>query len=61
MTEEENKLKVLVVDDVGQNVSVVNEILKPYYKIMVALNGEKALSISQSDNPPDIILLDIMT
>jgi class 3 adenylate cyclase len=60
MTEEENKLKVLVVDDVGQNVSVVNEILKPYYKIMVALNGEKALSISQSDNPPDIILLDIM-
>ncbi len=60
MTEDDKKLKVLVVDDVGQNVSVVNGILKPYYKIMVALNGEKALSISQSDNPPDIILLDIM-
>ena len=30
------------------------------YKIKVALNGEKALKIAGSDNPPDIILLDIM-
>ena len=30
------------------------------YKIKVALNGEKALKIAGSENPPDIILLDIV-
>ncbi len=60
MTESEKKQRILVVDDIGQNISVVNEILKPYYTIMVALNGQKALSIANSDTPPDLILLDIM-
>ncbi len=60
MTEEEKKERILVVDDIAQNISVVNEILKSYYKIMAAVSGEKALAIAQSDNPPDLILLDIM-
>jgi two-component system sensor histidine kinase ChiS len=60
MTESEKKQRVLVVDDIGQNISVVNEILKPYYTIMAALDGEKALAIANSDNPPDLILLDVM-
>jgi two-component system sensor histidine kinase ChiS len=60
MTESEKKQRVLVVDDIGQNISVVNEILKPYYTIMAALDGEKALAIAHSDRPPDLILLDVM-
>jgi two-component system sensor histidine kinase ChiS len=60
MTENEKKQRILVVDDIGQNISVINEILKPYYTVMAALDGEKALAIANSDNPPDLILLDVM-
>jgi putative two-component system response regulator len=35
-------------------------LLKDDYKVKVANGGEKALKIAQSDNPPDLILLDIM-
>jgi len=51
---------VLVVDDVPENITLMTGILSDFYQVKVALNGRKALSISQSDNPPDIILLDIM-
>jgi len=60
MTENEKKPRVLAVDDVKENISALNRMLRPYYTIMGAQNGEKALSLSQSDNPPDIILLDVM-
>jgi putative two-component system response regulator len=53
-------LKVLIVDDTPENIDVLGEILKPYYKRSVALNGEKALAIAQSASPPDLVLLDIM-
>ncbi len=36
------------------------ELLKDSYVVKVANNGEKALKIAQSANPPDLILLDIM-
>jgi putative two-component system response regulator len=32
----------------------------PFYRIRIALSGEKALSIAASANPPDLILLDVM-
>lgn len=51
---------VLVVDDTPENITLMTEILGDFYRVKVALNGKKALSIAQSDNPPDIILLDIM-
>ncbi|MBE9563640.1 MAG: SpoIIE family protein phosphatase, partial [Proteobacteria bacterium] len=51
---------VLVVDDTPENITLMSEILGDHYQIKVALNGRKALSIAQSDKPPDIILLDIM-
>jgi two-component system sensor histidine kinase ChiS len=60
MTGDRKKLRVLVVDDVKKNISALNRMLRPHYTIMAAENGEKALSLSQSDNPPDIILLDVM-
>lgn len=52
LTEDEKKQRILVVDDIGQNISVINEILKPYYSIMAALDGEKALKIAHSNPPP---------
>lgn len=51
--------KILIVDDQPANVDILGEILKPHYKRSVALDGPKALKIAASDNPPDLILLDI--
>jgi phosphoserine phosphatase RsbU/P len=60
MEEREPKPKVLIVDDTPENIDVLGEILKPYYRRSVALNGMKAIKIATSDDPPDLILLDIM-
>ncbi|MBF0126159.1 MAG: response regulator [Magnetococcales bacterium] len=51
--------KILIVDDVRENVDVLRDILAGYVR-MVALNGAQALKIAQSNHPPDLILLDIM-
>jgi len=51
---------VLVVDDTPDNLSLMSGLLKDLYKVKVANNGEKAISIANSDSPPDLILLDIM-
>ncbi len=54
------KPTVLVVDDTPDNLSLMSGLLKDLYRVKVANNGEKAIKIVQSDNPPDLILLDIM-
>lgn len=54
------KQKILVVDDVSENIDVLMETLKSDYKMVAALNGEKALKLANSKNQPDLILLDIM-
>ena len=51
--------RILIVDDTPENIDVLIEVLSEY-KRSVATNGEKALQIARSDNPPDLILLDIM-
>ena len=55
-----DKATVLVVDDTPDNLSLMSGLLKDDYKVKVANNGEKALKIAGADNPPDLILLDIM-
>ncbi|TNG02787.1 MAG: response regulator [Gammaproteobacteria bacterium] len=52
--------KILVVDDERFNVKVLSDLLKSEYKIMAAINGAQALKAARSDNPPSLILLDIM-
>ena len=42
------------------NIKILGELLKNEYKIRLATNGEKALQIAGSSNPPDIILLDVI-
>lgn len=51
--------KVLVVDDVSENIEVLMELLKVDYKVAGALNGEKALELSRGKQAPDLILLDV--
>jgi class 3 adenylate cyclase/CheY-like chemotaxis protein len=51
---------ILVVDDTPDNLTLMSGLLKEKYYVKVASSGEKALRIAQSENPPDLILLDIM-
>jgi len=50
---------VLIVDDSPENIDVLNEALKDY-KRKVTTSGESAVAIANSNNPPDIILLDVV-
>jgi putative two-component system response regulator len=54
------KQSILVVDDTPENIDLLSELLKDDYRVRVATSGEKALKIAYSDEPPDLILLDIM-
>lgn len=55
-----NKKTVLVVDDAPENLDLLVGLLKDKYIVKAAVNGEMALKIAQSPNPPDLILLDIV-
>ncbi|MBS1161398.1 MAG: response regulator receiver modulated metal dependent phosphohydrolase [Proteobacteria bacterium] len=54
------KQSILVVDDTPENIDLLSELLKDEYRVRVATSGERALKIAYSDEPPDLILLDIM-
>lgn len=54
------KATILVVDDTPETLSFISEILKEHYKVKIANNGKKALSIAYREIKPDIILLDIV-
>lgn len=60
MSELNEKLTVLVVDDTPENIDVLRGVLKDEYKVKAAVSGERALKIANGENKPDIILLDIM-
>jgi two-component system sensor histidine kinase/response regulator len=51
---------LLMVDDTHDNLLLLSQIFKEDYRVRLALNGEKALEICQSNSPPDLVLLDIM-
>jgi putative two-component system response regulator len=50
---------ILVVDDTSENLTVLNDLLKDRYRILLAKNGEKALQLAAAQTP-GLILLDIM-
>ncbi len=54
------KPTILVVDDTPDNLILMNSLLSPLYRTKVATSGEKALEIARSDDPPDLILLDVI-
>ncbi|MBW7861938.1 MAG: diguanylate cyclase [Rhodocyclaceae bacterium] len=51
---------ILVVDDSPDNLQVLTAVLKDQYRVKVAINGERALSLASDDPPPDLVLLDVM-
>ena len=64
MNELANKLtdirpRILIVDDVHENLHALMNILREDYVITAATNGERALELAQRQPQPDLILLDI--
>ena len=56
----DKKQRILVVDDTPGNIKILNDLLKSEYSISIATNGRDALEFANSENRPDLILLDIM-
>jgi len=54
------KLCVLIVDDTPANIDVLVGMLSPHYRCKIATSGQKALTAVYENEPPDLILLDIM-
>ena len=54
------KSKILLVDDEQENIRILAEILKGEYKLIAARNGQIALECAIAEEPPDLILLDVM-
>ncbi|MBV8036671.1 two-component system response regulator [Roseateles sp.] len=50
---------VLVVDDTPANLTLLAQVLKPSYRVQLAVSGAKALEICRRQ-PPDLIVLDVM-
>lgn len=51
---------LLIVDDTPDNLHLLSHLFKAEYQVRIANNGEKALAICTSDEPPDLVLLDVM-
>lgn len=59
-TRNQKKATVLIVDDAPENIALMSSLLRGTYRTKIAIDGEKALQIVLSDDPVDLILLDIM-
>ncbi len=53
------KETVLVVDNAPHNLLLMNNLLKETYRVKVANTGEQVLKVVRSNEPPDLILLDL--
>lgn len=52
--------KILVVDDSPLNTKIMESALIEDYDVLISHSGKEALSICNSNDPPDLILLDII-
>lgn len=60
MADDHRKQRVLIVDDAPENIRVLAQVLKPLYTVRFATSGKEALDLAMSDDPLDLVLLDIM-
>jgi putative two-component system response regulator len=51
---------ILIIDDIPDNISVLNGVLRQEYKIKAAPSGQRGLELARQVPPPDLILLDVM-
>ncbi|SMP53667.1 PleD family two-component system response regulator [Anoxynatronum buryatiense] len=58
--ESEGRQTILIVDDSPVNLQMLGKLLNDEWRVKVANNGKTALNIASSDDPPDLILLDVM-
>ncbi len=54
------RAKILIVDDVADNIEVLFHTLQEHYAVVAAKDGVKALRMAAKRPHPDLILLDIM-
>ena len=59
MEESDVKPTVLAVDDAPENLMIIEAILAKYYSLKLFNNAKEALDYA-FENPPDLILLDVM-
>lgn len=55
-----DKPRILIVDDVQDNITLLDRILGRDHTIISTTDGRMALALANASPPPDIILLDIM-
>lgn len=60
MISNDKKYTILIVDDISINIDILRGLLISKYNIEEAFDGSTALAIASSDNPPDLILLDVL-
>ncbi len=51
---------ILIIDDSLVNLTVLGDLLEPFYNVRVSTTGQNGLRITNTDPRPDLILLDIM-
>ncbi|QTN27334.1 response regulator [Rhodoferax sp. AJA081-3] len=51
---------ILLVDDSPDSIDQLRPLLSAHYHLKVAISGDKALKIVQSDTPPDLVLLEVL-
>jgi len=56
---ENEKPRVLIVDDSRGDIRIVNENLKDQYTTLAATSGEKALELASQEPKPEVILMDV--
>jgi len=54
------KKTILIVDDVPDDIAILEGILKADYQVKAVTNGPAALAVARGNDPPDLMLLDIM-
>lgn len=59
MRQQDERPKILIVDDEPTNLQVLRQVLHEDYRLLFARDGEKALQLSR-DEHPNLILLDVM-
>lgn len=60
MNKNSPKQRILIVDDETANIKILANELQSHYHISFALNGKKAIHLIETDELPDLILLDIV-
>lgn len=51
---------ILIVDDIPENLSILSELLLPFYRVRAATSGRRALQLASASPHPGLILLDVM-